>query len=527
MARRRGLAADPHDRALSARAPEGPPLERGMPQGAPTFSKNLAIFGTASDVGKSTMAAAFGRLLTAQGLRVAPYKAQNMSNNAFVTRDGGEIGRAQYVQAVACRVEPSVHHNPVLLKPQADDLSQVILHGQALSRVRACDYFANTAALKAAAHSSLEQLQQSADVIVLEGAGSCAEVNLRSREFVNFPAAHAAKASVILVADIDKGGVFAQVVGSLEVMPEEDRQRVRGILINKFRGDIALFRDGVEYLEARTGLPVLGVVPYVYGLALEAEDALPLHAKFGRETDETGLRIAVVYLPHISNFTDFDALSRRQGVSVRYVRHDCDLQAYDAVILPGSKAVVSDLQWLRRCGLAEAIVSYSRGGGKLIGVCGGYQMLGTRIVDPTGLESSEVVSEGLGLLQAETQFEAPKVVRQVSGTLRGEPIAFNGYQIHYGKVRAAEHEPLLLLDVHGERVPEGVRADSLGIWASTVHGLFDEPEMATALLRWLGAEGTALQAGQSQREWLDLELTRIAEHVRAHVDFARVLSWLA
>ncbi len=521
----------------------------------PRFRSRLAVFGTASDVGKSLLTAAFGRLLSDAGFEVAPFKAQNMSNNSYVALDGGEIGRAQYVQALACRCQPSVHHNPVLLKPSADDSSQVILRGQALGNTRASEYFADNRRLREVAYDSLRRLCATHRVVVLEGAGSCAEVNLRSREFVNFPAAHAAEARVILVADIDKGGVFAQVVGSLEVMPPEDRARVCGVIVNKFRGDRRLFDDGVTYLEQRTGLPVLGVVPFLYGFELDSEDAVPLSLALDPPagTDAGQLKIAVLRLPHISNFTDFDALARTEGVAVHYIYRPRDLSDYDAVILPGTKSVAADLAWLRETGHAERVLQYHRQGGKLVGICGGLQALGERIVDDHGVESDCREVSGLGVVPALTQLRLPKIVRRVRGRLCDGGQRVSGYEIHVGRTTFEQPSPLIELDPveaglgepptpsgsdGGAGEPsttgasddaprlDGFIDDGRRVWLTYLHGVFDEPAARHAFLRWVEPGFVAPEGEFSRDAWIEGQLDAFAAHVRAHVDVERVFGWL-
>lgn len=494
----------------------------------PRFAPALALFGTASDVGKSVLAAAFCRLLNDNGRSVAPFKAQNMSNNSYVAADGGEIGRAQYVQAVAARVEPSVHHNPVLLKPSADDSSQVILHGQAVLETRARDYFRNNQSLREAAFDSLRRLAATHDVVVLEGAGSCAEVNLRSHDFVNFAAAHEAKARVILVADIDKGGVFAQVVGTLEVMPPEDRARVSGVIINKFRGDRQLFDDGIEYLKARTGLPVLGLVPFLYGFELDSEDAVPRSRPLDPlpGTDADQLRLAVLRLPHISNFTDFDALVRTPGVAVHYLYRPRDLSEYSAVILPGTKSVTRDLKWMQDTGLASAVLDFHARGGKLVGICGGLQLLGKYICDPDGLESSIGSISGLGLLDATTYLRAPKIVRRVTGRLVQDSAPVSGYEIHLGRTEYAKSRPLLSLALDGEAVPEGLRDDEQRLWGTYVHGIFDQPLARAAFLQWVEPSFVSSGAELGRTEWLDQQLDLFAAHVQEHIDWSTVMGWV-
>ncbi len=516
---------DPRSRPDSSESP------LSAPEVATSAGPHLAVFGTASDVGKSSVCAAICRLASDAGLRVAPFKAQNMSNNSYVAGDGGEIGRAQYVQAVAARVEPSVHHNPVLLKPSADDDSQVILRGQAVGRTTAQQYFRDNAALREAAYESLRRVAQDVDAVVLEGAGSCAEVNLRAREFVNFPAAHACGARVILVADIDKGGVFAQVVGSLEVMPPEDRKRVVGVVVNKFRGERRLFDDGVQFLEQRTGLPVLGVLPYVYGLDIDAEDAVPLTARVDPPlgSDAERLRIAVVRFPHISNFTDLDALARTDGVAVHYVYRPRDLGQYAAVVLPGSKSVAADLSWLRQTGLADQVLAYHRQGGKLLGICGGFQMLGESLLDPDGVESAESVVAGLGLLRAVTRFQTPKVVRRIRARHLASGQLLGGYEIHAGRTEVRGHEPLLQLLTGEEEhsgVSDGVCDPAARIWATYLHGAFDEPPLRREFLRWLEPEWRERQPLTSRIQQLDEQLDRFAHAVGQHLDWPRIEGWL-
>lgn len=487
------------------------------------------MFGTASDVGKSLITAAFCRLLRDDGYRVAPFKAQNMSNNSYVALDGGEIGRAQYVQALAARSEPSVHHNPVLLKPSADDFSQLIVHGQAVGNVQARAYFDDTEPLRRLAFQSLDRLRRQHDVVVLEGAGSCAEVNLRAREFVNFSAAHQARARVVLVADIDRGGVFAQVVGSLAVMPDEDRARVSGIIVNKFRGDRSLFDDGVAYLEQRTGLPILGVVPYKYGFELDSEDAVPLTLALDPPVgvDADKLKLAVLRLPHISNFTDFDALARVPSVAVHYIYRARPLGDYAAVIVPGSKNVAADLGWLRQSGLLERVLQYHRAGGKLVGICGGLQMLGKRIVDMDAIESNERELDGFGVIDAVTEMRQPKIVRRSKGRFLASGIPVNGYEIHLGRTSYAQPSPLLTLDIDGEPVVDGVLDTARRIWATYLHGVFDETPARQAFLRWVDPSFPEGEVGPDRSEWVDRQLDAFASHIREHVAWNLVQSWLS
>jgi adenosylcobyric acid synthase len=537
------------------------------------FSRHLAVLGTASDVGKSTIVAALCRILRREGRDVAPFKAQNMSNNACVTPDGGEIGRAQYLQAIAAGVPPSVHHNPVLLKPSADNRSQVVVHGRVLGEMDAKSYFGDTSHLKRAVNQSLQLLDSVGTTLVVEGAGSCAEVNLRAREFVNFPVAHSLEASVILLADIDRGGVFAQIVGSLEVMLPEDRARVRGVLINRFRGDRSLFDDGVRYLEERTGLPVLGVVPNLYDLDLDAEDGFGAKHRIdpewtpldvapligaggpGRSVNPVKLRIAVIRLPHIANFTDFDALARVPGVEVHYLarpraHQERGLHAYAGVILPGSKSTIQDRLWLKQVGWDELLLDYHRVGGHLLGVCGGFQILGKEIEDPEAVEGSERRTVGLGLLDVSTRFASSKTLRQVSGETLIEGCKVAGYEIHLGETSRSSAPPLFRLCalakgagtsggtasvsagvvqnagvVQEAETFDGVRDDKRRLWGTYLHGLFDEASFTELYLRVLCPD-VVFPRATSARQHLDAELDRLADHVAAHIDLPRIRRWI-
>ncbi|MEJ2111131.1 MAG: cobyric acid synthase, partial [Acidobacteriota bacterium] len=333
----------------------------------PKAARCLSILGTGSDVGKSVVVAALCRIFANRGIRVAPYKAQNMSNNSYVTLSGGEVGRAQVVQAEAARVPVHVDMNPVLLKPSSDTGSQVVVHGKPMGNAEASAYFSNTDFLFGKARESLQRLRSEYEFIVMEGAGSCAEVNLRSRDFVNFRMAHAAEAPVILVADIDRGGVFAQIIGSLDVIPPEDRSRVHGFIINRFRGDPELFRDGIEYIEKRTGIPVLGLIHFYRHIEIDSEDGMPLDVVIDPPVapQPDRINIAVVRLPHISNFTDFAPLARVPGVSLHYLSKPRQLAGYEVLFLPGSKNVRADLEWMRKVGWDEALRQYHEQGGRL------------------------------------------------------------------------------------------------------------------------------------------------------------------
>lgn len=482
----------------------------------------MCIFGTGSDVGKSWITAGLCRLLANDGVHVAPYKAQNLSNNAGVTPDGLEMGRAQIVQAHACRLAPHVDMNPLLLKPNTDIGAQVVVLGKALGSMSARDYFRGgpaAAQRRALVQGALDRLMAQYDVIVAEGAGSCAEVNLRDRDLVNMPIAHHGDGAVVVVADIHKGGVFAQCVGTLACMPPHDRARVKGFIINRFRGDARLFDDGRAWLEQTTGLPVFGVVPWSTSIRIESEDGLapdtvvdgPVPANPSR------FHVGVLRLPHISNFTDLDALERH-GAVVHYLARPRDLSAYDLVILPGSKNTRGDLAWLREQGWEPMLQQRAASGRALLGICGGYQMLGTQVEDPHGIEGDPGVSAGLGLLPVRTVMGREKTTRQTTGTLGSLPV--HGYEIHVGET-VVEGEPLLWL--HGpDGTPnaDGVRAGR--VLGTYLHGLFDAPGVVAALLGPIRPD-LVWPDVPSHASWRDAQLDRLADHLRAHLDLERLL----
>jgi adenosylcobyric acid synthase len=403
---------------------------------APGHAKAIALLGTGSDVGKSVLAAGLCRLLRRAGHSVAPFKAQNMSLNSFVTPEGGEIGRAQALQAEACGIPPHVDMNPILLKPESDTCCQVIVHGKVQSKLEAAAYFRTGLPLFEAVRTSYERLALRHDVIVIEGAGSAAEVNLRDRDLVNWPVVHLADATVLLVADIDRGGVFAQVIGTLELIQKKERDRIIGLLINKFRGDRALFEDGVAFIEKRTGIPVVGVVPFLRELHLDQEDSLPLGMHRSAPFDATRVNVAVVLLPHMSNFTDFNALLNEPDVAVRYASSCADLYGADVVVIPGTKSTVADLRYIAEQQLCEALHAHVHQGGELVGICGGYQILGRRIDDPDGVEAGGG-AVGLGLLDVSTVLRTEKTTMLVEGIAlhidTPSTLRVRGYHIHMGE----------------------------------------------------------------------------------------------
>jgi len=476
----------------------------------------LMVQGTTSDAGKSTVVAALCRWLARQGVSVAPFKPQNMALNSAVTEDGGEIGRSTALQAMACGIPPHSDMNPVLLKPQSDRGAQVILRGKVHGNMDALDYHAFKAEARESVMAAWRDLSARYDVIIAEGAGSPAEINLRANDIANMGFAEAADCPVLLVGDIDRGGVFAQLVGTLELLSASEQQRVCGCVINRFRGDPALLTSGLDWLTERTGKPVFGVLPYLQGLVLDAEDSVGIH---GAEGGKDALRVIIPVLPRMSNHNDFDPLRLHPGVDLTYVGPDQPIPGADLIILPGSKSTRSDLAWLRQQGWEAAIQRHLRYGGKVMGICGGLQMLGQWIDDPEGLEGEPGRSRGLGLLTMETRLVAGKQLHNVTGQLLPERTPLAGYEIHNGVTTgAALEQPLLNL----EGRPDGAVSDDGQVFGCYVHGIFDRPETCDALLKRAGLKvvGSAVDY-QVHRE---AELDRLADMVDAYLDTAR-LQW--
>jgi adenosylcobyric acid synthase len=480
---------------------------------------NIAVLGTASDVGKSIVATALCRIFSNAGLDVAPYKAQNMSNNSGVTPDGFEMGRAQIVQALAARVAPHADMNPVLLKPNTDTGAQVVLQGRVCADRTAREYFGDTRRWAEAAFESLDRLMARHELIVMEGAGSCAEMNLYQRDFVNFRSARRAGASVILVADIDRGGVFAQVAGTLAVIPPEDRALVRGVIINRFRGDKSLFEDGVRMLESMTGVKVLGVIPWFRGFTIDAEDAVPLSSVVDPKRDPSAekIGIAAVYFPHISNFTDLSPLEQDPAVELHYLHHPKALDAYRALVLPGSKNVRGDLEWLLSMGWREYIEAFRARGGVIIGLCGGFQMLGASVADPFGVEGTPGTSPALGMIPVETVLEREKQLSNSVGTLAGTGCPVRGYEIHMGRTTLAPGTRSLIGVTERNREKsegyDGAQSEDGRVMGTYFHGFFDEAGVREWFLRLID-EGYAPAASAAADDPFD----RLAEHFSANLD---------
>ncbi len=480
----------------------------------------LMVQGTTSDAGKSTLVAALCRILKRRGVNVAPFKPQNMALNSAVTVDGGEIGRAQALQALACGLLPHTDFNPVLLKPTTDKKAQVIIHGQVATDLDAKAYHAYKPRAMGAVLESWGRLTAAYDCVLVEGAGSPAEINLRDRDIANMGFAEAVDCPVILVADIDRGGVFAHLVGTLELLSPSEQQRVVGFVINRFRGDIGLLEPGLDWLEERTGKPVLGVLPYLHGLLLDAEDAIAT-AAIGDKRN-TKLKVIAPAYPRTSNHNDLDPLRLHPEVDFRWIGPGETPPAADLIVLPGSKAVRADLDWLRSQGWDKAIARHLRYGGKVIGLCGGYQMLGQAVHDPQGLEGTPGSTPGLGWLAVDTTLEAEKQLRNVAGhlALPGRP-AMTGYEIHLG-VTAGPGCARPAVNLAGD-CPDGAISADEQVLGTYCHGVFDHPAALDALLRWAGVEPEQ-QVDFAARRAADLD--RLADAVEAALDWEKLAPWL-
>lgn len=475
-------------------------------------TNTLMIQGCTSDAGKSALVTGLCRVLQRQGIKVAPFKPQNMALNSAVTIDGGEIGRAQALQAQACRLEPHSDMNPVLLKPNTDTGAQVIIHGQARHNMDALDYHGYKPVAMQAVLESYQRLGDQYDVILVEGAGSPAEINLRDRDIANMGFAEAVDCPVILIADIDRGGVFAHLTGTLELLSESEQNRTQGFVINRFRGDISLLHSGLEWLEQRTRKPVLGVLPYLHGLHLEAEDAIQSHQEI---QDENSINIIVPVLPRISNHTDFDPLRQHPQVNLQFVGPDQIIPPADLIILPGSKSVRHDLAWIRQQGWDKAISKHLRYGGKLIGICGGFQMLGNVLHDPHGLEGNSGSSKGLGLLDMETTLEEEKQLRNVKGHLALDDSPIHGYEIHAGITTGpALESPSVILESH----KDGSISKDNQVMGTYLHGLFESPQACQSLLTWAGlSNAESINYHALREEGIDRMADAIEENINLEI----------
>lgn len=507
-------------------------------------AKALMFLGTGSDVGKSVLAAAFCRIFKQEGFRVAPFKAQNMALNSFITPEGGEMGRAQVVQAEAAGIEPHVDMNPILLKPTSQMGSQVIVLGQAIGNYSAKEYYEYKKELVTVVRSSFERLASSYDIIVMEGAGSAVELNLKEHDLVNMAMADMADAKCILVGDIDRGGIFAALLGSVALLEPHERQRMCGLIVNKLRGDPRLFADGIGILESRSGLPVFGVVPYFDHIALPEEDSVALGRRMGRSDDpssQNAIRIGVVRLPFISNYTDFDVFEQDPAVRLVYFAKPSEVFEFDAVILPGSKNTIEDLADLCRTGMADAISAYFKSGGTVVGLCGGYQMMGTVVKDPHGMESALSEIPGLGLLDMETEMFPEKVTSQVeasvvveTGPFAGCGEVLSGYEIHMGRScsggRAKSLFRIVRRDGKAEDSADGLAQPDGRAWGTYIHGIFDNDEFRNRFLRELVEKsGRKLELGGDSFSYSgskDKQFDLLADLVRQYVDVRRVMDIL-
>ncbi len=480
---------------------------------------NIMLAGTGSDVGKSIIATGLCRIFLQDGYSPAPFKAQNMALNSFATKDGLEIGRAQAVQAEAAGLECHTDMNPLLLKPQSDHTSQVVLNGKPIGSSSAYDYFRKEGKeeLRTAVCQAFDRLSLKYDPIVMEGAGSISELNLAESDIVNLPMAKYANADVFLVADIDRGGVFASVYGSIALQKPEYRQLIKGIIINKFRGDLRLFDSGKKILEDICGIPVVGVVPYYKDIYIEEEDSVDLAAKsFSREKGK--INVAVVLLRHISNFTDFNALERDPRIHLYYTSNTEDIKKSDIIIIPGTKSTIDDLYELRRNGCAQAIISAHRNGATVLGICGGYQMMGTQVLDPDHIEGEIEMLPGLGLLPVATKMTTKKTTRQSHFTLAptNSKELLQGYEIHMGETisNGEEIKPLAIME---DGTPEGcfINQKCMGCY---LHGILDNPAFTDFLLEPFKGKTEAGATTEDYTAFKQRQYDLLSGHLRKHLD---------
>ena len=475
------------------------------------MAKNIMIQGTMSNAGKSILCAGLCRIFKQDGYRVAPFKSQNMALNSFITASGGEMGRAQVVQAEAAGIEPDVRMNPILLKPTTDVGSQVIVNGEVQGNMRAMEYFRRKREYIPQILEAYHSLAAENDIIVIEGAGSPAEINLKQEDIVNMGLAKLVDAPVLLVGDIDRGGVFAQLYGTVALLEEDEKARIKGTIVNKFRGDRAILEPGLKILEELCGVPVAGVIPYV---DVDIDDEDSLSERFDRKQERKCVDIAVIRLPRISNFTDFAPFERYENVSLRYVDRVSDLHQPDMILLPGTKSTIADLMWLRQSGLEAAVEKAAAAGCLIFGICGGFQMLGQKIADPGQVEAAGVTEiAGLGLLDTETVFEGEKVQRQVSGTFEQVPgilselngMPYEGYEIHMGR--------------SGENLPKVCCREN--VYGSYIHGIFDAPGVADAVVKAIcDRKGIDFSSVNSfdLHEYRQRQYDRLADAVREGLD---------
>jgi len=477
----------------------------------------LVVLGTSSSVGKSLLVTGLCHLFARRGVKVAPFKAQNMSNNAAVCPDGSEIGRAQYTQALASGLVPHVDMNPVLIKPEADSRSQIVVMGRAWQTLDAREYYPKKDFLWKQVTSALNRLREQYELIIIEGAGSAAELNLREGDIVNMAIARYADAPVLLAGDIDRGGIFAQLIGTVWLLEPEERELIKGFIVNKFRGDMCLFADGVKILEEKSDVPVLGVVPYLHDLFIPEEDAVALENPFTKPVPTTdAIEIAVIHLPRIANFDDFDPLTSEPGVRLRFVTSPEQVENPAAIIIPGTKSTVNDLEWLRSVGLTDVIQRHAQSGGAVVGICGGYQMLGEVVHDPQHVP-------GLGLLPIETVFAGDKATHQAKARIQNGPgwlanldgQTVTGYEIHMGRTQS-KSSWLEITERNGQsvQVPDGTVSKDGKVWGCYVHGLFANENLRRAWLEGLGWSSEKAV----DRDPFAVSLTRLADTLESTLD---------
>ncbi|HVO93373.1 MAG TPA: cobyric acid synthase [Terriglobales bacterium] len=487
-------------------------------------AKTLMVQGTGSSVGKSVLVTALCRIFKQQGLKVAPFKAQNMSLNSFVTTAGEEIGRAQAVQAEAAGILPTVEMNPVLLKPEADNCAQIIVRGKVLARTSAADLPKLNTELWSAITESLDRLRIRFDLVVIEGAGSPAEINLKDRDLVNMKVAKYCNAPVLLAADIDRGGIFASLVGTMELLEPEERALVKAFVVNKFRGDVSLLTPGLEWLERRTGVPVAGVVPYFHDIYIAEEDSMTIEKRRAmKNRTDFDLDIAVIGLPHIANFDDFDPLEREAGVRLRYVEQDDELGTPDLIILPGTKSTVADLVHLITIERDREIILQVSRGTPIIGVCGGYQMLGRTIRDPEGVESAATITTGLSLLPVTSQFRPVKSTHQIKARVllsrgilaKANGASIRGYEIHMGQTHAFS-QPFQIEQRSQESCSDfdGCLSDDGNILGTYIHGIFHNDDLRRAILSELAERKGKSRPPITESLSTEAQYDRLAAHIR-------------
>jgi adenosylcobyric acid synthase len=500
------------------------------------MAKSLMIQGTASSVGKSVLTAGFCRILKQAGYTVAPFKSQNMALNSFITEKGDEMGRAQVVQAEAAGITPDVLMNPILLKPSTDKKAQVILNGKVYKNMSATEYHDFKPQLKVMVKETYDKLAATYEYIVLEGAGSPAEINLRENDLVNMGMAELSDSPVILVGDIDRGGVFASLYGTVMLLEEEERKRVKGVIINKFRGDVEILKPGLKMFEDLANIPVLGVLPFM-DLKIEDEDSLA--ERFRKKASGGGdVTVEVLYLPHVSNFTDFNIFETQEDVDLKYVMRGDSIGTPDILIIPGSKNTIEDMIYLHKTGLAEQILRAHRSGSIIIGICGGYQMLGDRISDPHGTESSVEAVNGLGLLGIKTVFEPEKTTTQVKATMNTLPgrlealsgMAVSGYEIHMGQsILSEDTKELLKINTELEKQvnrPDGAVKPDGSVFGTYLHGIFDEVAFVRELLNIIRREkglDDAASTVESFEAFKELEYEKLANQMKAHLDMDAIM----